>query len=273
MSRPPFYSETLAAQALGDVDPITRAVVPALHPATTFLRDPDNQFRSGRVYARADNPTFDPPEALLARLEGAAGALCFASGMAAATSVFLALEPGDHVVAPRVMYWALRLWLRIFCRALADRGRVRGTRPDRRRRRGGPARPARLVWVETPGNPTWPVTDLAAVAGIARPAGARLAVDYTVPTPVFTRPIDHGADLVMHSATKYLNGHPTSRRLLATARTRNSGERIRTDPVRARRHPRYASKPGFWQRGMRTLDIRGSCSRRSDRAMVRHFGR
>ena len=100
-----------AAQALGWIDEKTRAISPAIQPATTYLRDEDNQFRSGRVYARADNPTFDQPEALLNHLEHGAGTALFSSGMAAATSVFLALKPGDHVVAPKVMYWALRHWL------------------------------------------------------------------------------------------------------------------------------------------------------------------
>src|SRR5258708_5003049 len=94
-----------AAQALGWVDEKTRAISPSLHTATTYLRDPDNQYRSGRAYIRADNPAYDQTEALLAHLEHGAGAMLFSSGMAAATSVFLALKPGDHVVAPKVMYW------------------------------------------------------------------------------------------------------------------------------------------------------------------------
>src|ERR1700736_210362 len=106
--------ETLAAQALGWIDETTKAVVPPVHFSTTFLRDPDNQYRTGRGYARPKNPTFEHPEALLAALEGGAGCLTFASGMAAATAVFLALKPGDHVVAPAVMYWALRNWLKTY---------------------------------------------------------------------------------------------------------------------------------------------------------------
>ncbi|MBI2497755.1 MAG: PLP-dependent transferase [Opitutae bacterium] len=97
-----------AAQALGWVDDQTRAIAPALHTATTYLRDEDNQYRTGRVYARADNPAFDQAEALLAHLERGAQAALFSSGMAAATAVFQSLAPGDHVVAPKVMYWALR---------------------------------------------------------------------------------------------------------------------------------------------------------------------
>ena len=111
-------------QALGWIDESTKALIPPVHLATTFIRDPDNQYRTGFSYGRPTNPTFVLPEALLTRLEGRAACLTFASGMAAATAVFLALRPGDHVVAPRVMYWGLRKWLkssaggscRLFCR-------------------------------------------------------------------------------------------------------------------------------------------------------------
>ena len=105
---------SIAAQALGWVDETTRAIAPPIHPSTTFLRDPDNQYRSGRIYARDDNATFDQAEAVLTALEGGHASLLFASGMAAATAVFQALAPGDHVLAPKVMYWSLRNWLRGF---------------------------------------------------------------------------------------------------------------------------------------------------------------
>ena len=107
----PRLPATLAAQALGRIDPLTKAIVPGIEPATTFLRDPDGGYATGRVYGRADNPTFDLPEQLLTELEGGAASMLFASGMAAATAVFQSLAPGDHVIAPRVMYWALRAWL------------------------------------------------------------------------------------------------------------------------------------------------------------------
>ena len=92
--------ESIAAQALGWIDDKTRAVTPPIHVSTTYLRDTDNQYRSGRVYARADNPAFDQAEAVIAQLEQGAQAALFASGMAAATAVFQALAPGDHVLAP-----------------------------------------------------------------------------------------------------------------------------------------------------------------------------
>src|SRR4030095_16365625 len=108
--------QTMAAQAMGWIDETTKAIVGAIHPSTTYIRDPDNQYRNGRIYARADNPTFDQAEATLAALEQGHAALVFSSGMAAATAVFQALKPGDHVVVPNVMYWSLRNWLTGFAR-------------------------------------------------------------------------------------------------------------------------------------------------------------
>src|SRR5947209_2412632 len=104
-------AETIAAQALGWVDEDTRAIVAPLSLSTTFERAADNSFPRGRSYARADNPAFNQPEALLTALESGADAMLFASGMAAATCVFQSFAPRDHVLAPQVMYWALRDWL------------------------------------------------------------------------------------------------------------------------------------------------------------------
>ncbi|HEX4570840.1 MAG TPA: aminotransferase class I/II-fold pyridoxal phosphate-dependent enzyme [Dongiaceae bacterium] len=198
--------ETLCAQALGWIDPTTKAIVPPIHLATTFERDPDNEYRNGRSYIRENNPSWDQVESLLTRLEGGADTLLFSSGMAAATAPFLALKPGDHVIAPNVMYWGLRKWLlgrvewglAVELAEMTDLSQVAALiRPGR----------TRLVWAESPANPMWQVVDLAALAEIAHGAGAVLAVDSTSATPMLTRPIALGADLVMHAATKYLNGH------------------------------------------------------------------
>ena len=198
---------SLAAQAMGWVDPVTKAIVPPIHMASTYVRDEDNQYRSGRIYARADNPTFDQAETTLAALDGGAKALIFSSGMSAATACFLALSPGDHVVVPKVMYWSLRNWLATFATHWGLK--VDFVDADRTDAVAAAVRPGatKLVWLETPANPTWAVSDIAAVADIAHKAGALLGVDSTVATPVLTRPIELGADIVMHSATKYLNGH------------------------------------------------------------------
>ncbi|MFI5014000.1 MAG: trans-sulfuration enzyme family protein [Hyphomicrobiales bacterium] len=198
---------TLAVQAMGSIDPVTKAVVMPLHMATTYLRDPDNQYRSGYSYGRPDNATVREAEAVLCALEGAAAALLFGSGMAAISAVFQSLEPGDHIVAQEVMYTGARNWLR-------DEAKRRGltfaridTSDLAALRAAIEAGPTKLVWLETPANPLWTVADIAAAAEIAHRAGARLAVDSTVATPVLTNPIALGADIVMHSATKYLNGH------------------------------------------------------------------
>src|SRR5262252_10885094 len=111
MTRKPLHPATIAAQGLGWTDAGTGGVVMPMHTATTFLRDPDNQYRRGRSYGRADNPSYDQPQALITALEGGAASLVFASGMAAAAAVFQSLPPGAPIVAPRVMYWALRRWL------------------------------------------------------------------------------------------------------------------------------------------------------------------
>jgi cystathionine gamma-synthase len=202
-----FAAASLAAQAMGWIDPVTKAVVPPIHMASTYQRDEDNGFRSGRIYARADNPTFDQVEATLAALEGGPKGVVFSSGMSAASACFLALAPGDHVVAPKVMYWSLRNWLAGF--AMQWGLKVEFVDADKLDAIAAAVKPGvtKLVWLETPANPTWAVTDIAGAAEIAHKAGAMLAVDSTVATPVLTRPIELGADIVMHSATKYLNGH------------------------------------------------------------------
>jgi cystathionine gamma-synthase len=199
--------ETLCAQAMGWIDETTKAIVQPVHLSTTYLRDEDNEYRSGRSYVREDNPTWDQAEALITRLENGAATLLFSAGMAAATAPFLALRPGDHVVVPEVMYWGFRKWLlgpatewglKVDLVDMTDLERVQAAmRPGK----------TKIVWAETPSNPMWQVFDLKALAEIAHGAGARLAVDSTCATPILTQPIALGADLVMHAATKYLNGH------------------------------------------------------------------
>jgi cystathionine gamma-synthase len=255
-ARPELRPRTLAAQALGAVEPTTKAVVPPVHVATTFVRDPDNQYRSGFLYGRPDNATVRQAEALIAALEGADEAMLFGAGMAAAVAAVLAHEPPAHVVAPTVMYWALRHWLvneaprygyRVTLADMSDLDAVRAAvRPGE----------TRLVWTETPANPLWTITDLAAVAAIAHAAGATLAVDSTVATPILTRPLALGADVVMHSATKYLNGHSdVIAGALATARNDGLWARIKT--IRTG-HGAILGPFEAWLllRGLRTLDVR-----------------
>jgi cystathionine gamma-synthase len=198
----------MTAQALGKIDPATRAVVPPIHVATTYIRDADNGYSSGFIYGRPDNETTREAESVIALLEEAkAGALLFGSGMAAATAVFQALDPGDHVVAPKVMYWALRNWL--LTEATRWGLRVDLVETDDLAQLEAAIRPGqtKLVWLETPSNPLWTITDIEAAAKLAHAVGAKLAVDSTCASPFHTRPLQLGADIVMHAATKILNGH------------------------------------------------------------------
>lgn len=205
-SKPKLSLRTLAAQALGIYEPTTMGLVPPIHAATTFIRDPDNGYRSGHIYGRTNNLTIQHAEDVIAALEGADEALLFGSGMAAATSVFLALEKPTHIIASEVMYWGLRSWLQEIERYGHGITFVDTSRLDDIRQAVKPGQTG-LFWIETPSNPLWTITDIEAVAEIAHAFDALLCVNSTVSTPVFTRPLDLGADIVMHSATKYLNGH------------------------------------------------------------------
>jgi cystathionine gamma-synthase len=263
--------ESRAAQALGWVDEKTRAINPPIHVSSTFLRDDDNQYRSGRVYMRDQNPAFDQAEALITSLEGGHQTLLFASGMAAATAVFLALQPGDHVLAPKVMYWSLRNWLLGFATSWGlDIELIDMTDPSAVDAALKPG-VTKLVWVETPANPLWTITDIAATAKLAHAAGALLAVDSTAATPVFTRPLEHGADLVMHSATKYLNGH--SDLTAGSITTRADNEHWRgVRGVRAQIGGTLGSfESWLLTRGLRTLYLRVRAASASALAIAEHF--
>ena len=263
--------QTIAAQALGWIDETTRAITPGIHVSTTYLRDADNQYRTGRAYARADNPAFDQTEAVICALEHGARAALFASGMAAATAVFQALAPGDHVLAPKVMYWSLRNWLMTFATQwglqielidMSDAAVVQAAiRPGQ----------TKLVWVETPANPLWTITDIAATAELAHRAGAVLAVDSTVGTPVLTQPLTLGADLVMHAATKYLNGHSDLIAGVVVTRQDNAlWQRIKQ--VRAQIGGTLGSfEAWLLLRGMRTLHLRVRAASASAQRVAEHF--
>jgi cystathionine gamma-synthase len=248
--------ETLAAQGLGETDPASGGLVPALSLSTNYEQQPDGSYPQGRVYTRADNPTSEHAERLLAALEGD-GCACalFGSGMAAITAVFQSLLPGDHVLVSRVLYWGVRKWLAEF--ALTWGLDVEFTDATDLAAVAAAIRPGRtrLLWVETPANPMWEITDLAAVAGIAHAAGVRVAVDNTVATPVLTRPFEHGADLVVHSATKYLNGHGDVLAGAVLARPDPFWERIRSWRRNAGAMP-GPFEAWLLQRGMRTLFLR-----------------
>jgi cystathionine gamma-synthase len=263
--------ESIAAQALGFIDTGTKEIVGQIHTSTTYIRDADNQYRNGRVYARDHNPTFEQPEAVLNALEGGHETLLFASGMAAATAVFQALNPGDHVIAPQVMYWSLRNWLKTFAtRWGLEITFIDATDLDQLRAAIKPGK-TKLVWIESPANPTWCITDIAATCEIAHAAGALVAVDSTVATPVLTRPLEHGADFVMHAATKYLNGHSdVVAGTLTSARDSETWQRIRS--IRAQIGG-IAGPFEAWllMRGMRTLFPRVRVACTSAKKIAEHF--
>jgi cystathionine gamma-synthase len=257
-TKPRFSTQTLVAQALGAHEPITNAIVPPIHMAVTYLRDPDNGYRAGYVYGRTDNVSVEHAENLIAALEGADEAMLFGSGMAAATSVLLALEKPTHIVASQVMYWGFRSWLREIGRYGHTVSFVETSDLDAVRAAVRPGETG-LFWIETPSNPLWGITDIAAVSEIAHGADALLCVDSTIATPIFTKPLSLGADIVMHSATKYLNGHSdVIAGALATLREGPEGalwSRIR----KLRGQLGNALGPvESWllMRGMKTLDVR-----------------
>lgn len=262
---------TEIAQALGRIDERTRAVVPPIHVTTTFIRDPDNQYRTGNIYGRADNETIREAEAMIAMLEGAKAAFVFGSGMSSAIAVFLALRPGDHIVAPKVMYWALRNWL---LNDAAEWGLettfVDATVPADLAGAIIPGK-TKLIWLETPANPLWSISDIAEAARIAHAAGARLAVDSTCATPILTRPLEHGADIVMHAATKYLNGHSD---VLAGALATSAEDEfwLRIKRVRAMQGMILGPLEGFLLiRGMRTLALRVEAASKSAMELATRF--
>ncbi len=262
--------ETLAAQGMGRVTEPYREIVQPVHVATTYERGADGTYPGARVYSRADNPTYDAPEALIASLEGAAQALLFASGQAASAAFFQALTPGS-VLAPRNMYWALRKWLLEFA---APRGLAvefyENASTDDLAAKARSVRP-RAIWIETPANPTWDVTDIAAASAIAREVGAIVAVDSTAATPLLTRPLELGAAIVMHSATKYLNGHSdVIAGALASARDDALWQSIR--------YGRSASggvlgpfEAWLLLRGMRTLHVRVAAACANAMAIAQRF--
>jgi cystathionine gamma-synthase len=200
--------ETLAIHAGQEPDPLTGAVVPPIYQTSTYKQDGVGGTRGGYEYSRTANPTRKALEECLAALENGTHAFAFASGMAAEDCLLRVLcRPGDHVLIPADAYGGT---FRLFSKVLnhwgisydavpqTDLDAVREALEDR---------PAKLVWTETPTNPLLSVVDLEALAGIAHAAGALLIVDNTFASPYLQRPLDLGADAVVHSTTKYLGGH------------------------------------------------------------------
>ena len=246
--------DTLAVHAAGP-DPHTRGIAPAIHLATTFVRDAAYELVGGYQYTRDGNPTQTLLEEALARLEGGEAALAFASGMAAGVAVIQALPPGSHVLFPEDVYHGFRLASSEFFAPsgitsdfvpMHEPGAIhRAMRPE-----------TRLIWVETPSNPMLRIVDLREAVAEARATGALVFVDSTFATPVLQRPLELGADVVMHSSTKYLGGHSDVQGGALVFKTKGA---LQERCERARRLLGSVASPfSSWLvlRGLRTLALR-----------------
>ncbi|MEM7195309.1 MAG: aminotransferase class V-fold PLP-dependent enzyme [Pseudomonadota bacterium] len=200
-------AETIAAQALGLEDEATGAIIRPVHVSTTFARHPDYELPDGRSYMRDHGPTQAHAESIVCRLEGGVDALTFSSGMAACTAPFHALNKGDHALVSDTIYHGVLSWLHEFAESRGISYQLFAAGDLDALKNGLESRDAALVWLETPANPSWAVTDIRACCDLAHQYGALVAVDSTAATPVHTQPIALGADIVCHSATKFLNGH------------------------------------------------------------------
>ncbi|QHQ34985.1 trans-sulfuration enzyme family protein [Algicella marina] len=264
-----LHPATRAAQALHHIDNKTGGVSPALELSSTFARDGDYQPRQSYIYGRDGGSTVKLLEALVADLDEAPAALAFSSGMAAITTLFEILKAGDHLLLSRVMYHGTLNW----ARHLAEN---RGVTLDL----FDPARPetlaealtpqTRLVWLETPVNPTWDVLDIATAAAACRNVGARLAVDSTAAPPCTTQPLTLGADIVFHSATKYMGGH--SDLVAGTLAFREPALAERLTGLRSLRGTIIAPFDAWLLiRGLRTLFLRFERASTNALTIAKHF--
>jgi len=263
--------ESRLAQACHYIDQATGGISPPIQMSTTYARDTDYQHIGDYSYARSANPSWEVLERVCADLDNGADALCFASGMAAVCAFFETLNAGDHVVAPRIMYHGSLDWLRrisekrgiglsLFDAADAD-DLMRKVEPGK----------TTVLWIESAVNPTWDVIDIAEAAGIAHAAGAMLVVDATVSSPVTTRPLELGADIVFHSATKYLSGHSdVIAGVLVSARDDERWQEIKL--VRTLTGGILGPfEAWLLLRGMRTLFLRFEQASRSALQLAQHF--
>jgi cystathionine gamma-synthase len=220
--------ETLAVHAGAEPDPATGAVVPPIQMSTTFKQDGVGGLRGGYEYGRSGNPTRAALEEAIAVLESGTHGLAYASGLAATQNVLYLLEPGDRLLMSDDVYggtWRLadKVWRRYGIGTdaldLRDLDAVAGAFAGER--------PPRMVWIESPSNPLLKVVDISAVARLAAVAGAITVVDNTFATPYLQQPLAVGADLVLHSATKYLGGHSDVIGGLVATRSDELAERLR----------------------------------------------
>lgn len=271
MSNSNLRPETVAAHSLKAVDETTGAVAPPLYTSSTYARDESYTPKLKENYSRNGNPTLWHAEEAVAALEQGEAALLFPSGMAAIATLLETVPVGGHVAAPDVMYYGTRDWLK----RLEAKGRIaltlfNPTDPDAvaaSLRKGK----TDLVWIETPLNPTWDVIDIARTAKLAHEAGAILAVDATASAAVTTRPLLLGADIVFHSATKYLNGHSdVLAGALITAKTDARWKEVATLRTKTGA-PLAPFECWLLIRGLRTLFVRYRQASANALAVARHF--
>ncbi len=248
--------ETLAVHAGAEPDEISGGVSPSIQMSTTFRQDGVGRPRRGYEYGRSGNPTREALESAIATLEGGTEGLAYASGLAATQNILYLLEPGDRLILSDDAYggtWRLasKVWSRYGIETeavdLRDLDAVGAALAS------GTA--ARMIWVETPTNPLLKIVDIEAVARLAAGVGAITVIDNTFATPLIQRPLERGADLVMHSATKYLSGHSDVISGLVATRRDDLAERLRFHQNAAGAVP---SPFDCWlvMRGMRTLAVR-----------------
>lgn len=208
MTRNDIKPATIAAQAAGAVDMASGGVVPPLQPSTTFIRDRDYQLvNQDNVYLRSHNDAVRLAEQILSRLEGAEDTQLFPSGMAAIAAVFRTVPNGGAVIVQSGIYWGTQKWIRDFCARRQITLHEVDASDTAALAQLCAGQKANLIFVETPSNPWLRTVDIVAAKASAVQAGAVLVVDSTAATPLLTRPLELGADIVMHSATKVLNGH------------------------------------------------------------------
>ena len=198
--------ETKTVHAGGEPDPVTGSIAPPIHLSTTFAHGPASEETFGYMYLRDKNPTQDRLETALKTLEGGEEALVFGSGMGAATTLLQCLGPGSHVIFPEDVYVHVRITHQDLFSKWGMESTVCDTRSSETVKRA--LKPnTKLIWIESPSNPRLDVTDIATISDLAHQAGASVVVDNTFATPILQRPLELGADIVMHSTTKYFGGH------------------------------------------------------------------
>jgi cystathionine gamma-synthase len=275
MNKKNLHTDSLLAHGGGGFDPATGAVVPAIPTATTFVRDENYDLVSpGHLYSRDDNELFRKTEKLIATLESAVDSRLFASGMAAIASVMRTVRPGGTILLQSGIYWGTTLYFRKNCERTGIRlveadatdtelfqASVSEIKPD-------------LIFLEVPSNPFLRVADILVLSAGATATGATLCVDATAATPLILKPLILGADLVVHSATKALNGHSD---VLGGVVSTADKHTEAWDFITAERHDAGAVMGSFeaWLllRGLRTLSLRVERMNANAQVLAEHFAK